>query len=505
MNATAPEVVALSLIAHTNVGKTTLARTLLQRDVGEVRDEAHVTQTAERHTMIESPGGDRLELWDTPGFGDSVRLARRLAQARHPIGWFLSEVWDRFRDRAFWMTQRAVRNAVEQADAVLYLVDASLPPEAQGYLDAEMQVLGLIGKPVVVVLNQLDAPLDDSAAATEVARWRARFASAPCVRDVLALDAFTRCWVQEERLLQRVAAVLPEARRPAFGRLQEAWRARSEERLRASIETMAACLARAMRDRAVLPEARWSDRLRDVGTALGLRGDAASTPAAQAMHELAARLDHDLADTTDRLIALHGLDGTAAREIHQRLAEHYAQQTPLSVGKAAGWGGAAAGALAGLKADIATGGLTLGGGLLVGAVLGALGGAGVAGAVNKVRGVEQASIEWSEAAIERLAATLVLSYLGVAHHGRGRGLWFAADQPAHWQAAISASLARVAPTWPAVAKDLRSARAATGSGPGPQDEPPPAALVAALDLAVRATFATVYPRTRETTAGPDTP
>ena len=27
--------------------------------------------------MIESPEGDRLELWDTPGFGDSARLARR--------------------------------------------------------------------------------------------------------------------------------------------------------------------------------------------------------------------------------------------------------------------------------------------------------------------------------------------------------------------------------------------------------------------------------------------
>jgi predicted GTPase len=30
----------LSLVSHTNVGKTTLARTLLGRDVGEVRDAA---------------------------------------------------------------------------------------------------------------------------------------------------------------------------------------------------------------------------------------------------------------------------------------------------------------------------------------------------------------------------------------------------------------------------------------------------------------------------------
>ena len=35
----------LSLVSHTNIGKTTLARTLLMRDVGEVADRAHVTET----------------------------------------------------------------------------------------------------------------------------------------------------------------------------------------------------------------------------------------------------------------------------------------------------------------------------------------------------------------------------------------------------------------------------------------------------------------------------
>ena len=60
-----PAEVALSLISHPNVGKTALARTLLGRDVGEVRDEAHVTSSAERYTMIESARGDVLSLWDT--------------------------------------------------------------------------------------------------------------------------------------------------------------------------------------------------------------------------------------------------------------------------------------------------------------------------------------------------------------------------------------------------------------------------------------------------------
>ena len=102
--------IALSLIAHTNAGKTTLARTLLGRDVGSVRDAQHVTQEAASYPLIATPEGDTLVLWDTPGFGDSARQARRLAQQGNPIGWFLSQVWDRFRDRAFFLSQRVVSN-----------------------------------------------------------------------------------------------------------------------------------------------------------------------------------------------------------------------------------------------------------------------------------------------------------------------------------------------------------------------------------------------------------
>ena len=96
--------VTLSLISHTNVGKTTLARTLLRKDVGEVLDQAHVTEKSEAHLLLEE-GGDRLLLWDTPGFGDTVRLLRRLKQENNPLGWFLHQVWDRNLDRPLWCSQ----------------------------------------------------------------------------------------------------------------------------------------------------------------------------------------------------------------------------------------------------------------------------------------------------------------------------------------------------------------------------------------------------------------
>ena len=218
--------IALSLISHTNAGKTTLARTLVGRDVGEVRDAQHVTQEAAAYPLLETPAGDALVLWDTPGFGDSARLARRLAQQGNPIGWFLSQVWDRFRDPPFHLAQRAVRNVRDSADVVLYLVNASEAPDDAGYLTAELDVLAWIGKPVVVVLNQTGRPRPHDEEAADVTRWQRAVGTRPLIHAVTTLDAFARCWVQEIALFDLVAGALPPPRLPALARLATAWQRR---------------------------------------------------------------------------------------------------------------------------------------------------------------------------------------------------------------------------------------------------------------------------------------
>jgi hypothetical protein len=390
------QTIALSIVSHTNVGKTTLARTLLGRDVGEVRDEAHVTQSADMHEMAATPAGDRLLLWDTPGFGDSARLARRLAQSHNPLGWLLAQVWDRYRDRAFWSSQQAARNVREQADVVLYLVNAAEDPADAGYVAPEMQVLEWIGKPVVVLLNQLGRPRPAAAEQAEVQRWRAHLAGVRCVRAVLAFDAFARCWVQEAVLFDALAEVLAGDQRDAFARLSAQWLRWRRETFDASLGVLSGRLARAALDREPVDEGGWSGRLRGLGIALGLRREAGDSPRALAMRALAERLDADIRASSDRLIALHGLGGHATAEILTRLARHYALRERLSEGKAAALGGMVTGALAGLKADLASGGLTFGAGLLVGGVLGALGSAGLARGYNLVRGAEVTTLAWTE-------------------------------------------------------------------------------------------------------------
>lgn len=105
---------------------------------------------------------------------------------------------------------------------------------------------------------------------------------------------------------------------------------------------------------------------------------------------------------------------------------------PLDEGKAALMGGAVSGALTGVAADLATGGLSLGAGMLTGAVLGAFGGAGIARGFNTLRHKSQTLIRWDGAFLQQQVHAALLRYLAVAHYGRGRGEWQQRSYPAFW-------------------------------------------------------------------------
>ena len=119
-----------------------------------------------------------------------------------------------------------------------------------------------------------------------------------------------------------------------------------------------------------------------------------------------------------------------------RLADHYTVTKQVNEGRAAVVGGLVTGALAGLKADVLTGGFTLGGGMIAGGVLGALGAAGLARGYNMVRGTETVTVTWTDEVLNRLVASALLAYLAVAHYGRGRGQWAQSEHPAFWESTV---------------------------------------------------------------------
>jgi predicted GTPase len=437
-----PGLISLSLISHTNVGKTTLARTLLRRDIGEVRDQPHVTETADSFPLIETAHGDVLLLWDTPGFGDSARLLKRLKQSGNPLGWFLTQVWDRHVDRPFFSSQQAIRNVRDEADVVLYLVNAGEDPASAGYVDAEMQVLGWIAKPTIVLLNQLGPPRPADEERADVSRWATHLAAYPWVRDTIAFDAFARCWVLEHRLLDSIGAVLPADRQAGFARLADAWRTRSRVTFEQSMQILAQQLVTTASDAVTVPTTGLRDAARSWLGGLLRPGERTDAAADAAMGELARRLDVEVRRATDQLIELHGLSGRAAAEILQRMGAEFAVDKAADPGKASVIGAALSGALGGLAADLAAGGLTFGAGALLGGVLGAAGARGLASAYNLARGTDASSVRWSPEFMTGRVSGAVLRYLAVAHFGRGRGDFVAGEYPPHWGPLVEQTVAR---------------------------------------------------------------
>ena len=355
----------------------------------------------------------------------------------NPIGWFMTQVWDRFTDRPFYNSQIAVRTVRDRSDAVLYLVNAAEDPASAGYVDVELQILAWIGKPVLLLLNQMGAPRPHEAEAADEAAWRRHITARDSVHGPIAMDAFARCWLQEDKLLGAVGAILPQEKATAFTRVRATWRERNLKVFDDSMRTLAEQLAKTAADREVRAAPGFRLKLRRWLTAWTSDRQQPPAEVEQAMNVLAARLDVAVRSATDRLIALHGLSGRSEKLILARLAgDSDVLAAPADVGTSGVLGGLLTGAATGLAADLAAGGLTVGAGALIGGIVGALGGAGAAHAYNLSRNADDVQVGWShEFLMQRLRAAL-LRYLAVAHYGRGRGDWIEGEYPPHWQGLV---------------------------------------------------------------------
>ena len=120
------------------------------------------------------------------------------------------------------------------------------------------------------------------------------------------------------------------------------------------------------------------------------------------------------------------------------MAGQFGVTKPADVAASGIIGGAVTGALGGLAADLAAGGLTFGAGALIGGIVGALGAGGVAQVYNLAHGVVDGKVGWSANFLAQRPGAALLRYLAVAHYGRGRGDWIEGEYPRHWQPLVDA-------------------------------------------------------------------
>ena len=427
--------IVLSLISHTNVGKTALARTLLRRDVGEVADSAHVTVIPEAHTLIKTEG-ITAKLWDTPGFGSNLaKLAKRLRTSKNPVGWILHQVWDRTLDKSLWCSQEAIRNVQSEADVVLYLVDASQPPETLGFVSLEVEIIEWIGKPVLVFLNQTGQPDSERDRANEEA-WRQHFKNFEIVRHVGSLDAFTRCWTQEHLILKKAEDLVSKDQRSAAEKLTDAWIERNMTVFGEVVTSMAKWAKVALTDSESLPQKDLTEKLRE----LVLRSER-SKDLDKIQEAMYGRLAENTAATVNELISLHGLDGQTASTLAETSLEEFAVKRDIEEPLAATIGGAVSGLVGGLSADLISGGMTFGGGAVIGMLLGGATTFALTRGYNLTRS-GQNGVRWTEAHFMTQVKFIIMLYLAVAHYGRGRGAWQdPTNNPAHWETIVDAEIA----------------------------------------------------------------
>lgn len=340
----------LAVVGHTNVGKTSLLRTLT-RDVGfgEVSHRPSTTRHVEG-ARLSVDGEPLLDLYDTPGLEDAIALLDYLERLERPgerldgparLARFLegSEARQRFEQEAKVLRQLLA------SDAGLYVIDAREPVLAK-YRD-ELEVLASCGKPLLPVLNFVSSPQHREP------DWREALARLG-LHALVRFDSVAPPEDGERRLYESLALLLENAR-PQLDRLiadQQAQRlARQHSAARLIADLLIDCAACR---RSVVSEAEQEQQaISELRKAVRQR----EQRCVEALLKLYAFRPKDAAASDLPL-----LDGRWGDDL-------FNPETLKQLGVRVG-GGIAAGAAAGAGVDLLVGGLTLGVAALAGAIAG---------------------------------------------------------------------------------------------------------------------------------------
>ncbi len=433
----------IMLVSHTNAGKTTLIRTLLGKDVGEVLDAPDVTTSVSSYELARLANSGVLCLWDTPGFGDSFRLAKRLDMKYRWVHWIVRELWDRHKNPRLWRSQRLAIDVKQRADVILYLVNSRERPVDAVYVPPELSVLGWIDKPILTILNQSGDDQHNGSADDRIKEWLEALSSYPAIKSTIDLDSFTRCWVQELALYDEIGKILDATHRPSYDQLANAIKIEHYKRLDASIEVLATYLTAIATDNVELTTG-WFEKLKDMWGSMRKRipwGNADELePHELAMKTLAQHYMDGTKLVTDRLIEINRLTGATSGEIVEAASKNFSIAAPLDEATTGLTIGIISGFATGLGADLIAGGLTLGTGALVGAALGLVGSAALAKGYNLYTSNGKKVIGWSATSLTDALENALLLYLAIAHFGRGQGDWHRKTDSEYWKNAVATAI-----------------------------------------------------------------
>jgi hypothetical protein len=433
-------------------------------------------------TTISTPGGDRLGVAGMPQIGDPARLPAAL-NARP--GWIQKTLGRAARPWASGaghagdaQAAQTLHTLREHSDVILHVVRSAEE------LQAAVALLQWWAKPGLVVLR---LPGAVPAQVQEVlAQCRTLAQQIPLVAEVLSFDAFARCWIQDEVLLDAIGRCLPAAQRQGYARLSSAWTTRNLTRLHGAMAALGHHVALAARQREEVrsPPLSLKSLVSPAEREAGERSQKA------AMLAVVERLQRSEAQTTTRLLSLYRIDAAAAGALEHRLEEKFVVRAAVNTPQA-GMAGAATGAAMGASVDLLTGGLTLGAAAALGALVGGSAAFVAAAWKNKATPAGTTAVQLSDEMLQAIVEAGLLRYLAIVHWGRSDAGSEGSDSGARmnepqlfWKsevvAAVEAHRDRLAPLW----ADARAAQKAAGQAVDPASDAaaePASALVSTLE------------------------
>ena len=394
----------VALASHTNLGKTSLARTLLRRDVGEVRDERNVTKERSAYYLIKAPEG-RLLLWDTPGFDDPERLARALTTQAQPWRWLKREASEAER-----LDFEAASALYEESDAIVYLLPVAPSEGELRQMWAEWSVLRLINKPVVCVLNRM-RDREEAGGLDPLGQWRQRFEGEPLCVGIISLDAHHRSLKEERAFYQALTSATPPEKRALAEHVYAHYLEGHQGKLSA-ISTLIYKRLKALIDERVTRTKRsFVEAFKKTQTE------------DESLQGMSARALTGRAHFLTQLCDILGLEGElkdSFEDLHEHLQQELTSSQEGRRRELGVWGAVVSGLISGLGADLMAGGLTLGGGMIAGGIAGLLTGMGAAELHSHLTH-EGKVTRWDRAFIEREYLSMLSMTLIASSFGRARG------------------------------------------------------------------------------------
>lgn len=425
--------IKLAVVGHTNVGKTSLLRTLT-RDAGfgEVSHRPSTTRHVEG-ARLSVDGKPLLELYDTPGLEDAIALLDYLESLEQP-----QERIDGPTRLERFLATRESRNRFEQeakvlrqllaSDAGLYVIDAREPVLAK-YRD-ELSVLASCGKPLLPVLNFVSNPI------TRENEWREALARLGLHASV-RFDTVAPPQDGERRLYESLALLLERAR-PSLERLIADHELQIHTRLHAGARLIAELLMDVAACRRTVAAQETLEQA-----------------AIQELHDTARKREQRCVEALLRLYAFRQQDAMAADLplLDGRWSEDlFNPETFKQVGIRVG-GGLAAGAAAGAGVDLLVGGITLGAATLIGALAG--GGAQTARhygnrLLGRIRGQRELTVDDAVLRLLAVRQRQLLAALATRGHAAQQAIQLDNPQDKNWREGklpAALSKARARPEW----------------------------------------------------------